>query len=58
LRWHSVAGKTYTVWKSTDLAAGPAGFVLVQDNIPATPPLNTLPVTNNGPPAFYLISVR
>jgi hypothetical protein len=58
LRWHSAPGKTYTLWKSANLAAGPAGFAVVQDNIPATPPLNSLPIPTSGGAGLYIISVR
>jgi hypothetical protein len=53
--WLSVAGKTYTVHKSSNLASG---FTVLQDNLPATPPVNTFTDPNPGSPAFYIISVR
>jgi hypothetical protein len=51
--WTTVPGKTYTVHRSSDLAAG---FTVVADNLPAT---QTSYTDNNPPnPAFYIISVR
>jgi hypothetical protein len=55
IRWHSVAGKTYTLHQSTNLAAG---FTVLQDNIPATPPMNTYTNQATGPAAFSILSVR
>lgn len=52
--WSSVAGKTYTVHKATNLVNG---FSVLQATIPATPPLNTFTDPNPGSPAFYIISV-
>ena len=55
LRWYSVAGKTYTIYKSTDLKAG---FSVLKDNIVATPPLNVDADSMASPTAFYIIGVR
>ena len=55
LQWTSVAGKTYTIHKASDLSSG---FTILQDNIPATPPLNTYTDPVPGTAAFYVISVR
>jgi hypothetical protein len=55
IRWSSVAGKTYTLHKSTNLQAG---FTVLADNLPATPPLNSFTDPNPGAAAFYIISVR
>lgn len=55
IQWHSVAGKTYTLYKTSNLGAG---FSVLQDNLAATPPLNTFTDPAPGPDAFYLISVR
>ena len=55
LRWYSVAGKTYTIYKSTDLKAG---FSVLKDNIVATPPLNVDADSMISPAAFYIIGVR
>ena len=50
-----MAGKTYTLHKSTNLQAG---FRVLADNLPATPPLNTFTDHNPDAAAFYIISVR
>jgi hypothetical protein len=55
LQWHSVAGKSYTVYKSTDLGAG---FVALERNIPGTPPLNQFTDPTPASQAFYIISVQ
>ena len=55
IRWHSAPGKIYTVYKSTELSAG---FQILQDNIAATPPLNTLIDSVGSERAFYIIEVR
>ena len=52
--WTSVAGKTYTIHKATNLVSG---FSVLQANLPATPPLNTFVDPQPGNPAFYIISV-
>ena len=56
LKWVSKPGKTYAIYKSTNLTLGRAGFSLVQGNIAATPPLNSVPVNLTGNGAFYIIS--
>jgi hypothetical protein len=56
LKWLSKPGKTYAIYKSTDLAMGRAGFGLVQGNIAATPPLNAVSINNSGTVTFYIIS--
>jgi hypothetical protein len=55
IQWHSVVGKTYTLYKTSNLSAG---FSVLQDNVAATPPLNTFTDPAPGPAAFYIISVR
>ena len=55
VRWASTTGQTYSVWKSTNLAAG---FSLVMDNVTATPPQNTITDTIDGPAAFYIITLH
>lgn len=54
LSWASVAGKTYTVRRATDLRIG---FSDVATGLAATPPTNTY--TDPAPPdnAFYLVTV-
>ncbi len=55
LRWHSVEGKLYTVYKSTNLKAG---FTVLQDNVPATAPLNVFTDPAPADNAFYVIGVK
>lgn len=55
LSWSSMAGRTYTIYQSTNLTAG---FSVLLDNIPATAPLNTQAVPATASGAFYLIGVR
>ena len=55
LKWNSVAGQTYTVYKSTDLRAG---FSMFRDNVTATPPLNTITDNMSSEAAFYIITVH
>jgi hypothetical protein len=56
LKWMSKPGKTYTIYKSANLALGRPGFSLVQGNIPSTPPLNTVSLSNPGTVSFFIIS--
>jgi hypothetical protein len=53
--WNSAAGQTYTVYRSTDLKAG---FTVLQDNVAATPPVNTITDGMTNPAAFYIIEVH
>jgi hypothetical protein len=55
LQWHSRPGRVYTIYKSADLNRG---FVVLQDGIPATPPLNTFADVVSGGTAYYLVGVR
>ncbi|HYG34696.1 MAG TPA: hypothetical protein VEC99_07930, partial [Clostridia bacterium] len=55
IRWYSVPGKTYTIYKSTDLKAG---FSVFKDNILATPPINEIADDSASGTAFYFIGVR
>ncbi len=55
IQWSSVAGKTYTIHKSTNLQAG---FTVLEDGIAATPPVNTYDDPTPEGAAFYIISVR
>jgi hypothetical protein len=55
VRWLSQPGKTYTVYKSTDLSAG---FTVLKENIPATPPINTEADPSGDQSAYYIIGVR
>ena len=55
VRWHSQAGRTYSVWKATDLGGS---FTRVAPGLPADPPINEWPDPDtNAPRAFYLITV-
>lgn len=56
LSWASKTGKTYSIYKSYDLALGRAGFVLAESGIPATPPMNSMEVNGVGNVTFYIIS--
>jgi hypothetical protein len=56
IQWVSRAGKTYAIHRTTDLALGRAGFVLVRSGIAASPPLNTFTLEASAPSAFYVIS--
>ena len=53
--WNSIAGQTYTVYRSTDLNAG---FTVFQDNVAATPPVNTITNSMANGAAFYIIAVH
>lgn len=55
LRWTSVAGKTYTIYKTPNLQTP---FQVLLDNVTATPPVNQHTDPVGGDTAFYLISVR
>jgi hypothetical protein len=54
VRWNSVAGQTYTVLKSTDLATG---FTPIAAGIPATAPVNSYTDAVTSAAAFYLVQV-
>jgi hypothetical protein len=57
LKWVSKPGKTYAIYKSTNLTLGLPGFSLVQGNIPATPPLNSVSISNaRNRASFFIIS--
>jgi hypothetical protein len=56
LSWQSVAGKSYGIQYSTNLASGAAGWTDIASNITATPPVNTSSCLTNPPGAcFYRI---
>jgi hypothetical protein len=55
INWFSVAGKTYTIYKSSDLKAG---FTVFKGNIAGTPPLNTEADSTTNRAAFYIIGVQ
>ena len=52
VRWHSVPGKIYTVYQSTNLLNG---FTVLQSGIAATAPTNSLTTTSTGGQAYYMI---
>jgi len=57
LRWHSVEGRTYSVWRTEDLRQG---FVRIESGIPGTPPVNEYrdnTATQAGP-YYYKVGVR
>jgi hypothetical protein len=55
VRWHSVAGKTYTLHRSTNLMEG---FTVVSTVIRATPPMNAYTTTVTAVESvFYMITV-
>jgi hypothetical protein len=57
LKWVSKSGRTYAIYASTNLALGRPGFNLLQGNLPATPPLNSVPINSAGnESSFYIIS--
>lgn len=57
LKWISKPGKTYAIYRSGNLSLGRPGFSLVQANIPATPPLNSVSFAAvGGEPSFFIIS--
>jgi hypothetical protein len=55
IRWYSIPGKTYTVYKATDLRVG---FSILQDNLTASSTLSSFTDANPTNRAFYLIRVR
>jgi hypothetical protein len=56
LQWPSVAGKTYNIWRATNLLTG---FTLLATNLPATPPLNFFPDSRSSEGSvFYRLEVN
>jgi len=55
LRWHSVAGKVYSVLRTTDLTAG---FSPLATGIAATPPVNVYTTTTTSVSAYFVIAVE
>ena len=56
VKWSSVAGKTYSVFRTTNLLLG---YEIVRSNVLATPPVNTY--IDNMPPepkASYSVGVE
>jgi hypothetical protein len=60
VQWSSVAGRTYTVLRSTVLTNNASQFTVVQTGIVATPPVNTFldPPSAGSGPYFYLLRVE
>ncbi|HBA84433.1 MAG TPA: hypothetical protein DCZ95_10100 [Verrucomicrobia bacterium] len=54
VRWHSMPGKTYTLYKSTHLLAG---FTVLQAGLTATPPLNSYTDSSGSGAAYYMIGL-
>ncbi|MFP6858740.1 MAG: choice-of-anchor J domain-containing protein [Roseibacillus sp.] len=48
LTWESIAGMSYNLTSSTDLAVDPSTWDLVEGDIPATPPTNTKVIQRPG----------
>jgi hypothetical protein len=59
LRWYSIPGTVYDVQCSSNLA-NVAGWVTIEEAIPATPPINVQPVNDDFPKRakFYRIKAR
>ena len=56
VKWSSVAGKTYSVFRATNLTAG---FSILRSNVLATPPVNTfIDTLPPDPKANYWIGVE
>jgi len=55
LRWYSVAGKSYSVLRCTDLSGG---FSSMATGIPARPPMNAYTTTVTSASAYYSIAVE
>jgi len=57
LTWPSVSGRTYAIGRATNLLTG--SFLPVASNIPATPPVNSAPLTlPAGDGAFFNVRAR
>ena len=54
LSWPSVAGRSYTVFATPDLGISSPPTRVASD-LPATPPLNTYPLPNDGPRRFFFV---
>ncbi len=57
IRWKSVGNRYYGVWRTSDLMEG---FMLIESNIPGTPPVNMYEdfTGTNGGPYFYRIKAE
>ena len=52
VRWYSVAGRTYTLYRTTDLLAG---WTAVQTKVDATPPMNSYTDTIFSTRGYYMV---
>jgi hypothetical protein len=57
LEWNSVAGRTYSVWRGTNLFSA-TPFQRIRARIPATPPVNQHAESLPGSAAFYRVEVE
>ncbi|MCD6339878.1 MAG: hypothetical protein J7M29_10930 [Verrucomicrobia bacterium] len=55
LAWESLPGVRYNVWSSPDIAAPLSAWTLVEGDIDATPPANTLSVPSPATSLFYVV---
>lgn len=55
--WNSQGGKLYKLWSSPNLlTAPPTGWTLVQQDIVATPPINTLQILQPADPRMFYVA--
>ena len=52
VRWYSVTGRTYTLYRTTDLLAG---WTAVQTHVDATPPMNSYTDTTSSVRGYYMV---
>ncbi len=57
LEWNSVEGRTYSVWRGTNLFSA-TPFQRIRARIPATPPVNQHAESLPGSAAFYRVEVE
>ncbi len=57
VRWHSAAGKTYTLHRSTNLMSGLPGFIPVQSGIAGTGTLNSYTAAVSSVATFFMVTV-
>jgi hypothetical protein len=55
VRWYSVTGKTYDVYRSSNIMNG---FTLLQGGIAGDPPVNSYTDSVSGVTAFYMVEVH
>jgi subtilisin family serine protease len=56
LSWPSVSGRTYRILRGTDILSGFSS--VVADNIPATPPTNSITDSAANPSSFYRVELK